>query len=416
MIFLFFWTHAGAGAILGGMKIIHTSDWHLGARLHGQERGAEHDVFLAWLLDAIREERPDALLVSGDVFDVRQPAPAAQARYYNFLATLATMENRPKVVVTAGNHDSAAFLGAPRDLLKHLDIVVVPAAKEDPAQEVVPVRDAAGNLLGAVAAIPFISEGDLSNLARAAGLDMEDTVARRAAGFEAHCRAVLEAARAAAPGLPVAAMAHCFLTGAAPSDDNSEPGRLVGNLEGYAPGALAEADYVALGHLHRRQSLSPTLWYSGSPLAMSFAEVDQTKGALLVELEPGKAPVVRELNLAAPVPLVRLEGGTEVIREQIRALDPAHPAYVEVRVTKGEDDLAGFMAELDAQAGTSAVQILRRENARPRPAIESLAEVPTENTLRTLEPLEVAAMCLRDRGCSPAEQEIYLDMIRSLGI
>ncbi len=416
MIFSFFWTHAGAGAILGGMKIIHTSDWHLGARLHGQERGAEHDVFLAWLLDAIREERPDALLVSGDVFDVRQPAPAAQARYYNFLATLATMENRPKVVVTAGNHDSAALLGAPKDLLKHLDIVVVPEAKEDPSQEVVPVRDAAGNLLGAVAAIPFISEGDLSNLARAAGLDLEDTVARRAAGFEAHCRAVLEAARAAAPGLPVAAMAHCFLTGATPSDDRSEPGRLVGNLEGYAAGPLAEADYVALGHLHRRQTLSPTLWYSGSPLAMSFAEVGQTKGALLVELEPGKAPVVRELTLSAPVPLVRLEGDTEVIREGIRALDPAHPAYVEVRVTKGEDDLAGFMAELDAQAGTSAVQILRRENARPRPLIEALAELPKENTLRTYEPLEIAEMRLREEGLTPEDQKLYLDMIRSLGI
>lgn len=398
------------------MKIIHTSDWHLGARLHGQERGEEHAVFLSWLLGVVREERPDALLVSGDVFDVRQPNPAAQKLYYRFLATLASMEGRPKVVVTAGNHDSAPFLGAPKELLGHLDIVVVPEAKEDPSQEVVPVHDAAGNLLGAVAAIPYISEDKLSNLASAAGLNLADTTARRAAGFEAHCRAVVEAARAAAPGLPVAAMAHCFLTGATPSDERSEPGRLVGNLEGYAPGALAEADYAALGHLHRRQALSPTLWYSGSPLAMSFAEVGQTKGALAVELEAGRPPVVRELDFAAPVPLVRLEGGTETIAKQVHALDPARPAYVEVRVTEGEGDLTGFMIELDAQTAHSELRILRRENARPRPAAESLAEVAEGNTLRTYEPLEIAELRLQEEDLTPEDRAMYLGMIRSLGI
>ena len=107
------------------MKLIHTSDWHLGARLHDQDRGEEHDAFLAFLRGLVRAERPDALVVAGDVFDVRQPTPAAQRRYYQFIADLRNDGACGRLILIAGNHDSAALLAAPKELLAQLNATVV---------------------------------------------------------------------------------------------------------------------------------------------------------------------------------------------------------------------------------------------------------------------------------------------------
>ncbi len=172
------------------MKIVHTSDWHLGARLHDRDRGAEHDAFLGWLRALLREERPDALLVSGDVFDLRQPGPAAQERYYRFLAGVAEDRSCRRVAVTAGNHDSASLLSASGRVLGLLGVTVVARAAPDAAGEAVAVCDEAGRTLGAVAAIPFMGEQELWNLARAAGRAEGDRAARAEAGFRAHAAAM----------------------------------------------------------------------------------------------------------------------------------------------------------------------------------------------------------------------------------
>ena len=124
------------------MKIIHTSDWHLGARLKEEDRAAEHKAFLDWLLERMKEEKPDALLVAGDVFDIKSPSPATQELYYGFLARVLKSGSCRKIVVVAGNHDNAGLLAAPARLLKELDIAVVARAQagEAVADEIVEIK------------------------------------------------------------------------------------------------------------------------------------------------------------------------------------------------------------------------------------------------------------------------------------
>jgi len=118
------------------MKILHTSDWHLGRSLYGKKRYDEFSAFLDWLAETIEEQGIDALLIAGDVFDTSTPSNRAQALYYRFLCRVATSCCR-HVVVIAGNHDSPSFLNAPRELLRALDVHVVGATTENLEDEVI---------------------------------------------------------------------------------------------------------------------------------------------------------------------------------------------------------------------------------------------------------------------------------------
>ena len=154
------------------MKIIHTSDWHLGARLHEEDRSGEQQAFLEWLLRLMEDEKPDALVVAGDVFDVKAPSPAAQRLYYGFLAKVVKSGTCGKVVVVAGNHDNAGLLAAPASLLGELDISVVARAQggEAVSKEVVEVKGADGATHLVIAAVPFMYEAEL------AGFEIDERV------------------------------------------------------------------------------------------------------------------------------------------------------------------------------------------------------------------------------------------------
>ncbi len=399
------------------MKIVHTSDWHLGARLHDRDRGAEHDAFLAWLRALLRRERPDALLVAGDVFDLRQPGPAAQERYYRFLAGVAEDGSCRRVVVTAGNHDSAALLSASGRVLGLLGVTVSAKAGPDAAREAVAVRDAAGRTLGAVAALPFMGEQELLNLAKAAGCAEADRAARAEAGFRAHVAAVLAEARALARGGPVAAVAHCTARGARASDERSERARPVGGVEAVGLEAFAGADYVALGHLHLPQGVGGTARYSGAPLAMSFAEAGQEKGVTIAELAPGEAPRVRQEAFPPPVPLRVFEGTPAEVEAALAGAvaEGPGPLCAALRVTAGEGDAMALWRQADALCEGTGVALLLREDARPRAAASRLAEVPESEALRMLTPLQVAAIRLAEEPLSEAEREAFLGMLRGLG-
>lgn len=398
------------------MKIVHTSDWHLGARLHDRDRGAEHDAFLGWLRALLREERPDALLVSGDVFDLRQPGPAAQERYYRFLAGVAEDRSCRRVAVTAGNHDSASLLSASGRVLGLLGVTVVARATPDAAGEAVAVRDEAGRTLGAVAAIPFMGEQELWNLARAAGHAEGDRAARAEAGFRAHAAAAIAAARRLARGSPVAAMAHCTARGARASDERSERAGPVGGVEAVGADAFAGADYVALGHLHLPQGVGGAARYSGAPLAMSFAEAGQEKGVTIAELAPGEAPRVRQAVFPPPVPLRVFAGTPEAIEAALAGAVAEGPGrlYAALRVTAGTGDPMALWRRAEALCEDSGVALLLREDARPRAAASRLAEVPEGEALRMLTPLRVAALRLAEEPLSEDEREAFLGMLRGL--
>ena len=404
------------------MKVIHTADWHLGARLHDQERADEHRAFLAFLLGLIERERPDALLVSGDIFDMRQPSLSAQRQYYAFLADLAALPHRPMCVITAGNHDSAYFLASAKEVLRFLNVRVVAKAGEDVANEVVTLPRADGSPGLAIAAIPFLGEGELNNIAREAGVteDVPGGPRRAEAGWRRHVRAVIAAAQAAAPGVPMVAMAHGTLTGATVSDDRSERGRRVGGLETFPTDCFAGVDYVALGHLHLPQTVGgdPRLRYAGAPLAMSFDEAARPKSVAVVEVgeRAGDPVAVREVPVPRRVALRRLTGTQEAILAETKALVASgEPVYMAARVTEGEGDLTAFWRTLEASVpADGAARLLVREDGRPRlNEGGGLATVSEAQPLDAFTPLAVAELRLReDPTLSEADRNRYLDLLR----
>ena len=142
------------------MRILHTSDWHIGSTLYGRKRYDETQKFLAWLIELIRDEAIDALLVPGDIFDTSTPSYQAQALYYGFLSDVSRKTSCRQVVITSGNHDSPTFLDAPKPLLNALNVSVVGSISQ-PQDELVELKDAAGVTQALVCAVPFLRERDV---------------------------------------------------------------------------------------------------------------------------------------------------------------------------------------------------------------------------------------------------------------
>ncbi|MEX5300793.1 exonuclease SbcCD subunit D [Kocuria sabuli] len=279
------------------MRFLHTSDWHLGRSFHGQGTLEVQRAVLDELTGWVREHRVDVVLVAGDVYDQAQPRAEVVELLGRALADLRAAGAR--LVLTSGNHDSAARLGFGGPLLEpggvHLRTRV-----EDVDRPVVLPDPAGGTVL--VYGVPY-----LEPRAVAGALDAEPDHPSVTAAALDRVRADAARRRTELPGpVAVVVLAHTFASGAAESD--SERDLNVGGLGTVPPSVFAGADYTALGHLHRRQAVTDTVRYSGSPVAYSFSEAGHAKGAWLVDLEPGAAPEARALDHRHGHRLARLRG------------------------------------------------------------------------------------------------------------
>ena len=355
------------------MKILHTSDWHLGARLHDMDRSDEQRAFLGWLLELMAKERPDALVVAGDVFDVKAPSPAAQKLYYGFLADVVRSGVCGKVVVVAGNHDNAGLLAAPAQLLGKLDIAVIARAQggEAVSDEIVEVKapDGAAGLV--IAAVPFMYEAELANFGAEETAPDAPRDDRIAAGWRRHYADAIAAARAKAPDAPLVVTGHCTMANADLSDDESERCRRVGGLGACAAGPLAAADYVALGHLHKPQPVrgqETKMFYSGSPLRMSFDEARGSKYVNVVTFgAAGTPPDVRRVEVPQTVPILTVEGTPDEVRAQLGDLvrDREMRRYVRLRLRDFEGEARPFWEEFRALVKGTGTLVLEENDMRP---------------------------------------------------
>ena len=394
------------------MKIIHTSDWHWGGRLHDQDRYAEHEAFAVWLRTLLRHEKPDALVVAGDIFDTCAPSNRAQEGYYSLLAGIYKDELCRAVVVIGGNHDSPSMLNAPAQALVHLKAWVIGEIDAgNPAGEVVLVPDATGKPGLVIAAVPYLREGDLRR--DDAGDAEADRTAKLQEGFRAHYAHVAALAReAAGPGVPLVLTGHLNLSGATLSDVRSERALRIGNLGAMPAALLPPADYYAFGHLHTPQALGghDCCRYSGSPLPMSFAEAGQAKSVAVVEFGPnaGDSVTVRLEEVPVFQRLEQVQGSPDGVSARLRELVAAKASvWVEVQVTTGDGDLGPLWNSLPGLVEGSAVQILAQQDCRPqaRPDGARSAEVIG---LEQLTPLEVFRMRLADDGGLSDEERQWL--------
>ncbi|MFZ5480396.1 MAG: exonuclease SbcCD subunit D C-terminal domain-containing protein [Myxococcota bacterium] len=312
------------------MRILHTSDWHLGHTLHDLPRAFEHARFLDWLADTIEAERVDALLVAGDVFDVANPPAAAQHTWFATVGGLRKRFPELEIVVIGGNHDSAARLDAPVPILGALGVHVVgglPRAGGAPDADrlLVPLRGRGGEVHAWVAAVPFLREADLPVV------DAED---RLVAGVAAVYAGVLDAARARRQrGQALLAMGHCYMVGGAISELSER--KVLGGNQHALPAAIFPDDvaYAALGHLHLAQAVGGRdgVRYCGSPIPLSMAEAGYAHQVNLVDLDGEGLADVRALPVPRAVDMVRLDAGSlEATLLALKAL-PAGGALPEAR-------------------------------------------------------------------------------------
>jgi exonuclease SbcD len=299
------------------MRLLHTSDWHIGRSLHGADLLAEQEEVLSGLAGVVAAEGVDAVVVAGDVYDRAVPSADAQAVLDRVVARL--LGAGATVVLTPGNHDSARRLGTFSGLLTKAGLHVRAATSR--LDEPVLLTDAHGEV--AVYGLPYL----------------EPEVARHELGLpearshEAVLQAAMDRVRAdlfLRPGARSVVLAHAFVGGGVASE--SERDICVGGVEVVPASVFDGADYVALGHLHRPQSLTDRLRYSGSPMAYSFGEAGQDKQAWLVDLDASGLAGVRPVALPEPRPLVVLTGTLDALLDD-PAHAPAEEAFVSARLT-----------------------------------------------------------------------------------
>lgn len=403
------------------MKILHTSDWHIGRSLYNRKRYEEFEAFLEWLLQLIEDEEADILLASGDIFDTSAPSNKSQQLYYEFLRK-ASLSRCRHIVVTAGNHDSPTFLDAPKDLLKALNVHVIGTPSQNPKDEVLALRDSRGRIELIVCAVPYLRDRDLRKVE--SGESMQDKDAKLTAGLTEHYRRAAEEAQRVqqetvsqqaassdqAAGPPIIAMGHLFTAGGISMEGDGVRELYVGSLAHVGRDVFPELfDYVALGHLHVPQKVggSETIRYSGSPIPMGFGEAEQKKTAVLIDFSDSqsKAPEISLKEIPRFQELLRIEGDMESILETIRQAESrGSSAWLEVEYT-GSNIAGNLREKLEEAVEGTKMEVLRVRNRRITNHV--LKSMDTAENLEDLKAEEMFIRCL-DQYEVPEEQRLEL--------
>ncbi|MEG1616924.1 MAG: exonuclease subunit SbcD [Bacteroidales bacterium] len=286
------------------MRFIHTADWHLGQKFYDHDRVEEHQHFLNWLKEAIRENRVELLLIAGDVFDVANPSSEAQTMFYRFLAAVALENPHLEVIVAAGNHDSASRLEAPADLLRSLNIRVTGNVRKTALGEIdydsliQPVYAGEAQVKAYCLSVPYLRPGDYP------AVDEENGYM---AGIALFYQRLFDRVMEISQGKhPVIAMGHLHASNATLSDSERS---IRGGLEVVSAESFNEQlAYTALGHIHKAQRVggSEKIRYSGSPLPMSFSEVNYNHQVVLVDVETGCETTIQKLEIPRLIDLKRI--------------------------------------------------------------------------------------------------------------
>ena len=377
------------------MKVLHTSDWHIGRTLYGRKRYEEFGAFLTWLADTIQQNEIDALLVAGDIFDTSAPSNRAQELYYRFLCRVAASCCR-HVVVVAGNHDSPSFLNAPKELLKALDVHVVGSSTESPEDEVLVLRNDQDTPELIVCAVPYLRDRDIR--VAEAGESVEDKERKLIDGIRSHYAAVAALAEQKREELgvdiPIVGTGHLFTAGGQTVDGDGVRELYVGSLAHVTAGIFPACfNYLALGHLHVPQEVngSETIRYSGSPLPMGFGEAKQQKSVCQVEFH-STAASVQLIDVPIFQKLERVKGDWEGISNRIIELSATDSqGWLEV-IYDGTEVIGDLRERLEAAISGTQMEILRIKNNRIIERV--LGQIHEEETLDDLNVNDVFERCL----------------------
>ncbi|MDK9735918.1 exonuclease subunit SbcD [Vibrio sp. D404a] len=372
------------------MKILHTSDWHLGQNFYNKSRKNEHQQFLDWLLQQVVEQSIDAIIVAGDIFDTSTPPSYAREMYNKFVVDCSKLNCQ--LVLLGGNHDSVSVLKETQQLLKYMGTDVIPNTNDDYPTQVLTLKGKSGEVEALVCAIPFIRPRDV--LTSQAGVSGVERQKQLGDAIKQHYASVYQAAVAErenyenASEIPIVATGHLTAMGVQQSDSVRDI--YVGNLDGFAADGFPPADYIALGHIHRPQVVAKQdhIRYCGSPIPLSFDELKSTKQVCIVEFEQGQR-AISQLNVPTFQPLVEIKGDLESIETQLNqyiGLDGEQSVWLSIEVQTQDylSDLQERISRLTQELNVEVLQLRRAREKRNQTLNQESAE-----TLSELSPMEV---------------------------
>lgn len=345
------------------MKIIHTSDWHLGRTLYSKkERQEEHTAFLEWLLKTIKENSIELLLIVGDIFDTASPSSTSQKMYYDFLIKVKTAgcEN---VIVVGGNHDSPSFLNAPKDILAALNVSVIGNASETIEDEIIIIKDQKENPLVIVCGVPFLRERDISRFAE--GENYSDRSKRINENIKKHYEEIAKLAenkrKELGENIPIIATGHLSVAGGQRKEDDGVRETYIGNIEAVSSDIFPDAfDYVALGHYHIPSKIKDNIRYCGSPIPMGFGEAGQTKCVYVIDIDNGIN--IKTIEIPVFQKLESIIGDKFFISKRLTELKKAdYSIWVEI-IYKGDEIFPDFSSWTNEQTANSKIEILKLQN------------------------------------------------------
>lgn len=305
------------------VHFLHTSDWHLGQFFHNHDREFEHAQFLTWLLDQIKTKQPHALLIAGDIFDVINPASSAQKQLYQFLADAHDLAPHMQTLMIAGNHDSGYRIEQVEPFLSKFNakaVGIVGRTAENTLnldRLLIPIYDQDKNIIAWCLTLPYLRSAEIT------GLNEHTSNSQNAISY-LHQQLIAEAKARKQPHQALILMSHAHMQGGETSD--SERPIIVGNEEALSTALFDEViDYVALGHLHKPQKVGqPHIRYSGSPIPLSFSEINYQHQVVEVRIDPEQSPEQRfqydVLKVPRTVELFRIREKLEDLIAKLQAL------------------------------------------------------------------------------------------------
>lgn len=352
-------------------KIIHTSDWHLGQHFMGKSRRAEHQKFLAWLIETALTHHADAIVVAGDIFDTGSPPSYARELYNQFIVNL--QATGIHLIILGGNHDSTTTLGESKELLACLNTHVIPGVLASAHEQVILLNNTADEPQALICAIPFLRSRDiLHSVADQSGSQKQQNLQQAITEHYHTIYAIAEQQQAIiqekySKKIPIIATGHLTAVGAKSSESVRDI--YIGSLDAFPSSAFPPANYIALGHIHRSQRIGSTehIRYCGSPIPLSFDELTHAKTIVSVEFKAAEFIAAVPIDVPRFQPMHQLEGNLEYVEVQINLLAKKYtmdqPAWLDIEISQ-QDFLNDLQLRIQRMVHGLPLEVLKVRKAR----------------------------------------------------
>ncbi|MDR7121141.1 exonuclease subunit SbcD [Rheinheimera soli] len=397
------------------MRILHSSDWHLGQHFIGKSRADEHKALFGWLKQQIELHQVDALIVAGDIFDTATPASYARELYHQLIVNL--QPTGCQLVMLGGNHDSVAVLQESKELLACLHTQVVPGWLGAAESHLLVLNNKAGKAGAILAALPFLRSRDvLQSLGGQQASDKQQQLQQAIADCYQQCFSQAVALRSELElELPLLATGHLTTVGASSSESVREI--YIGSLEAFPASAFPGFDYIALGHIHQPQLVAGKehIRYSGSPIPLSFDEAKQQKSMVLLDFSRPEAKI-ELLPIPCFQPLLSLKCSlTELhtlLQQPLAMLQPGQKLWLELVLTGSDGYLSDLQSQVQQHLEALPVELLKLRRARQ--AAVGVLQADQQESLHEMTPDLVLQRRLATEELTDSEKAEFQQMLQQV--